>query len=357
MSDREKLLGIGVVGLLVVFGLFMGFNMVKGTFDRQDTRLQSVTNQINLARTQNNINKKARDRFYQYKKRALPMAQHAQVDYGIWLSKQLEESGLKVDSQLPQPSRSADDAYAQMSFRVNGEGTLDQLVSFLDKFYRTDHLHRVSKLLVTPQEGKTVKIGVTIDALQMTDLDPKLVKQLSPEREWSEEELTELTARFDVGQQAEDRLPLPVDAYNAAITQRNLFAPGNKPPKFEKLAKDPETEAGERISISIKATDPDDGDKLKFELLEGAPEWAKISDSGRFSGRPQEVGSYDIMVKVTDDAVSAKSDEMKFTVVVKERTKAAVVQEEPKAKGFDKSKLAYGLRICERSRFATKSVA
>jgi hypothetical protein len=65
-------------------------------------------------------------------------------------------------------------SYHTLSFSMRGRGTLEQVTQFLFEFYRTDVLHQIRTLLISPlRDGDQLDLSVTIDALSLPDAPPE----------------------------------------------------------------------------------------------------------------------------------------------------------------------------------------
>ena len=73
---------------------------------------------------------------------------------------------------------------------------------------------------------------------------------------------------------------------------------------------------GNTLTLTATASDPDEGDKLTFDLV-NSPSSATIdSNTGKLSFKPENTGIFSITVRVTDDSIPAGSDEKTFKVEV-----------------------------------------
>jgi len=166
MQRREQYLLIGLVTAVL---LWQGASLLNGMLlkplrDKQ-TDLEKVQTQIGdsnakllqLARQRKNLN--------DWKKRSLPPdpakakqrpnALNAQRLYGDWLHDLAELSGfeeLKVSSDVITVSR--DNVFVSVHIKIEADAHYEQLCRFLDRFYRTDLLHRVTGLRIQSQEAE-----------------------------------------------------------------------------------------------------------------------------------------------------------------------------------------------------------
>ena len=341
MTQREKILGLIVGGLLGVFAILAIYSSVSSALQDKEDELANIEAAITKADAENKRAKRDRERVFDYQKRSLPEdISLSQRDYDAWLYQQAEDAGLQRQSVLPQPITrrtrgSGDLCYQELSFTVIGEGDIKQLAKFLYGFYVADNLHRIRNLNINPvPKSQLLKLRVEIDALIMAKLDPQKVRQLS-KRATSQEEFEALLKKVPIGRTVDNLLPLPLEEYESQIAGRNLFAPANQSPQLAQIGQQ-KGQVGERVTFKAKATDPDD-DGVVFALGEDAPDGAKISESGEFSWRPREEQKVEFTLRVTDKGIPAKSAERKVTVLVAAREEGSDTNP---ASGIDKSKLA-----------------
>src|SRR5690606_37674970 len=100
-----------------------------------------------------------------------------------------------------------------LSFAIQTAGSMEDILKFLDQFYRSDQLHKITKLTLTPTKGRdevTASIDVEALAVQGTKRKTGLAQGIS-------ERLAQPSAK----------------EYIERITSRNLFAE-YKPPRPER---------------------------------------------------------------------------------------------------------------------------
>lgn len=177
MQPREKQLLYGLIGIAVLFlgGRFLDSSILAPMRERQETLTQlekdveTKTNTlITLARKKKNLDG--------WKRRSLPLdkstdkkrldAINAQRLYRDWLHDLGQLSGfeeLTVQASRLAPSR--DSVFVSVGVTVEAEARYEQLCRFLDRFYRTDLMHRVSALRVQSQGSEDDPVmAITLEA-------------------------------------------------------------------------------------------------------------------------------------------------------------------------------------------------
>ena len=337
MTDREKKLAI-VVGVLAV--TVVGYLVYSAWSSRIETLKTSAFNLSNTISDQDTEIIKG-DRAFQtikdFRRRSLPAnAEVARSQYKAWLL-DLAEKQIKFDEPVVAPgtitrggtiSRGVDVPYKRLTLTVSGKGTLQQLTEFLHAFYGTDLTHQIRSMDIKPiDESRQLEIFLGVEALVVDKADS--VDTLSPQPSSLADEK-------------------PLDTYLAAILNRNLFGPANRPPEIDSI-RSQRSHVGETVSVSLEAEDEDPLDKITFRLADGSPEGASLSgDKLRF--RSGEVGEYEITVIATDDGLPPKSAQTTFSVKVSEKPAVAVRPDPPAPKPkpyFEDAEFAFVTAIIE----------
>ena len=128
------------------------------------------------------------------------------------------------------------------------------------------------------------------------------------------------------------------EEYEKNIIGRNPFAPPNLPPKLATSTRQ-ELKRGERWNLKLEGRDPDK-DEVKFELVsKDLPAGLKFSSrSGEISGSASENGSYEVIVRATDNGLPAKSSEHKLALKVVDPPPVVEV-EKPKFDAAEQSRV------------------
>lgn len=299
MSKREKILA-GAVGLLVVVGLlfFGARSMFSGSGETKDEVTLLIEGNQKL-RLENRQTALEAERLVAFKQRALPYdREEARRVYQKWLFDLANKEVALQQVDIKPPAESANrDVWRQFSFTVNGVGTLEQITQFLFRFHKSNLLHRIGSLRITPiKDSKNLKITMRADALALPGAPSGQPLADQPGSDLRYETLAD---------------------YNEIILERNLFGPENNPPSF----RSPGTQRGYRgksVSISLSASDKDPLDKISWKLV-NAPEGARLRDSGdkaTVSWSPTENGDYTFVVSASDDGVPSRTTTAEFSVSI-----------------------------------------
>jgi hypothetical protein len=282
MSQRERLLAATVGLLLAVAASYYVWEWVAGKFRQRRAAIVALEDQIEKLQLVERKGQRALRQVRHYQMRSLPENRElARGLYQEWLLALVTEVGLAEPTVDSLPGRPEGDVYYQLIFRVAGQGTLEQISQLLHRFYAANHLHRIGHMVLNPQrESKNLSVELRIEALAVTGAED----------------------RGSLSTQPSERLALDdLSQYTQSIVSRSMFAPANQPPKFDRIA-DREAPQGERLELEIKAKDPDSSDKLTYRLAEDAPKGAQIDErSGRLRWTPQQLGTYQFTVQVSDN--------------------------------------------------------
>ena len=235
MSPREKKLALAVAGVIVFWCATQG--LTKYRYALAETRAKQTASEqaLNAARIEINSGKKAKQDNRNWQKQSLPTNPDiAKSLYHDWLRQQLSQAGLQIkDLNSKLSSMAQSKYYKQLTFTIEAEGKLDDLTKFLHGFYKSGHLHRISKATLTPtEERKKLAASLTVDALSLTDCSRT-------------DQLTDIASNL--------RLPTK-DELQEKILSRNIFAVYHPPtpPQAETTASaQPDQEAAQAFITSI----------------------------------------------------------------------------------------------------------
>ena len=202
-------------------------------------------------------------------------------------------------------------------FKIEGTGTIKQLVELLYYFHEKDCLHRVAALKIgVPNENYQMKLTLDIEAIALVAAAPKQ----------------------PLLSNASLRLTRSLEDYKKQILERNLFSPANRTPEIAKTQKT-QVAKGDQLEFDPGAKDPD-GHGFVFSLVGQAPEGMRIDKStGKIVWRPKELGDYEVLVAVSDNGIPSRKAEQKLAIkVVEPPPPPAPVKEEPK---FDVASQAF----------------
>jgi len=327
MNPRERMLAIVVaaaVGLLVL--IFVGVR-VRGAFTTRSRTIADLREKVTQAKRKVEQGERAARRVADWTRRSLPRRPDvAGSQYQQWLFELIgQEQGVGlIDANVTSlGKRKHGKAYHLLTFKVDGQGKLDQLVELLYRFYQVDQLHRLRMLKAQPQEdSKLLELSITIEALVLPAAED--VAQWTPSS----------------GQ----RTPAQsLAAYRQAILGRNLFAPPNTPPRLGSI-RSVTTNPRRPVAFTAQATDADPLDHVRYELEGDAPDGAKIdAPSGRFTWTPDELGTFSVTVCAVDDGFPEARDRetVEIRVVEPEPVVVEPPKMEPKKLDFDDAEHAY----------------
>jgi hypothetical protein len=106
---------------------------------------------------------------------------------------------------------------------------------------------------------------------------------------------------------------------------------------------------GESVSFSISGKDPDKLDRVSYSLVESTLPGAELdAQSGRFSGRAERPGDYQVVVAVIDDGFPPQTQTQKVRISVSDRPPAEPPREVSTPKpSFALAKFAFVTAITE----------
>jgi hypothetical protein len=169
MTPREKKL-LAVVALI---GLLWGANVLRGKYvawyDSAAAEQSDATDALRRAELELRRAKYAQRMLREWQDRSLPTTpQRAQAEYRDWLIQGLKKADLQFEYVKPTgimriPSNEIDPL--PISFAIQTEGKLEDLLEFLDSFYRSDQLHKITKLTLTPKAGDRVTATIDVEGL------------------------------------------------------------------------------------------------------------------------------------------------------------------------------------------------
>jgi len=318
MNQREKILS-GIVGLLVVVvGGYYFFSQYLTALQFRDTQIDAVAKQIRNEEFVEARAHMALEKFAKYQKHSLPESiRTSQAFYQQRLREAVEDAGFSNVSIKPTNGREGGKHY-QHVFSVSGRATLEELVTLTYQFYTFNVLHKFTKLTIVPiRDSEQLDITFNVEVLSV---------------EGNSEVPTPDSVQLDQLTYG------TLEDYQEVIVNRNVLGQANKPPLFTSKTS-VEAEQGKQFSHRLSAKDPDRTDRVKFYLVEDAPEGIELSESGSLSWKPSELGEFKINVEARDDRSPYKSSKQELVVKVVEPKP----EEEPKAKKpeFDEAEHTY----------------
>jgi hypothetical protein len=203
-----------------------------------------------------------------------------------------------------------DGAYMKYQFEIGAVANLDQILSFLGKFYEKNYLHRLKDLKIAAIPASSeLRMTSTIEVIALVDANMKQDPPSSPAK----------------------KLAKKPEEYAASIIRRNIFGPENQAPKLVSSKKE-RVEIGKSAEGTVKADDPDEGQSIAYEFVGEAPANAELDNkTGRWKFTPPEKGTYTLLVRAVDSGFPAKVAEQKIEIeVIDPAPPAAPVATKPK---------------------------
>lgn len=306
MNPRERLMATAIGGLMVMVFGYLGVSYISGQFTKGRSEIAQLEAAIQKSKKQIFDGQIAEKKIGEYQDRSLPAsAEVTGTLYRDWLMKKVEEAGLAEPDVSAGPMVPEGDLFVKQSFTIDGKGTLPQFVDLLHSFYSVDWLHRMTKITAQPvKDSKLLTLSLTVEALSL-----KKAKDGA--------ELVERPGK---------RLALASrEAYHKSIVHRNLAGPPNNPPQIS-VSGNKEVYLGRAAEVTLKGTDPDPHDKVRFKLLQAPDKSAKMDEEkGRLTWEPKEPGMYEFLVEASDDgypSLSSKPEKIVLNVVEQPREQA-----------------------------------
>ena len=180
MKRSERiLLAILIVGVLVWLGRGPVTRLFYEPIEQLNSQIEIVNRQI-AQRELEEIELIASARQMKSRKRVSlpPDPLTAQRLYQSWLTDLALASGLQDLKITPESRNETDKAFVAVEVRLNANGTLAQIVRFLQEFHRTELLHRINSIdLDSDVTGRSPVIAVNLvaEGLSLTN---------APKRNW-----------------------------------------------------------------------------------------------------------------------------------------------------------------------------
>jgi len=301
LSQRERILaaGVGLVLFLFVGNYF--WESIRGGFDTKENEILNLTKQRDDQKYQITEGTIAKSKLNRLVSQSLPSNEEkARAQYLEWLINLADECEL-ID---PLPKSMGDsiekDLYQAFRFQLSGTGTVENATKLLHAFHAKDYLHRVLRFDMQPLPNSKIPNQLKI----ALDCEVLALKSAKPEQ----------TAPASNA----PRLERPLDEYQNSIVGRNIFAPTNNAPIFEK-SKLVSATLGIKMDVGLAAKDTDPGQAIKYEF-EGEPirGMQLDPDTGNLSWTALELGDYKVGIRATDSGIPAKSSVQWVSIKVQE---------------------------------------
>jgi hypothetical protein len=205
MTSREKLLAAGVAGTAVLYFGLGAFNKFNDAVTAANNQAITAVERLGDANAAVKMGEQAYTKLHDWADRSLPTDREvAKSLYQDWVRAQLRAAGLTVEQVADKTNYRNAAHYSELAVEARATGSLQQLTSFLYKFYTAPHLHRISTATITPTDnGAKLSAVLGIDALILPNASRK----------------------SELAKDGEQPLPQPLEAYSASLASRNVFAP------------------------------------------------------------------------------------------------------------------------------------
>lgn len=321
MSSREKILSWLVGGLLGLFVLKVAFDRIYSAFTTRYDQIAAKEQELKKAESIVDRGQRARKQLDGFEQRSLPPnSDIASQVYRAWLVQISGEAGIASATLTPTQNKPfGDQKDMLLGFKLNGQGTLEQVTKLLYGFYRQDFLHRIESLTLTPTKDDTGRliIDMTIAALALAKApESDALPQLEPS--------TRLRSAV-------------LEDYTKLIVTRNIFSRGNTKPKFGE-SKTQELVLGRAGELQFRADPADANQKIaSYRILKWpfGPNPPDPSSSGTFHLTPDKLGEYEVEVEAQDNGAPPNNVTTQLVKVVVKEPKA-----ETPAPLFDESTVA-----------------
>lgn len=180
MKRSEKLLAtvlsVSVGAFVIVPWIWAAF---RGPVATQEAALRVATEKLDKTVGQFDIARASVLSMTQFKEQSLSSnAAQGALAYQQWLTDLAEiVSGFKTPEVTPERiSPSRDNSYVAVRLRVTGEGTVEQLRTFLYRFHRANVLHRITSMVAEAQNNSSrplLTIRITTEAIALRDASEK----------------------------------------------------------------------------------------------------------------------------------------------------------------------------------------
>jgi hypothetical protein len=180
MKRSEKLLAtvllVSVGAFVIIPWIWQAF---RGPVAKQETALRLATEKLDKTVGQFDIARASVQSMTVFKEQSLSSnAAQGALAYQQWLTDLAEiVAEFKAPEVTPERiSPSRDNSYVAVRLRVAGEGTVEQLRTFLYRFHRANVLHRITSMVAEAQDSSSrprLTIRITAEAIALRDAPEK----------------------------------------------------------------------------------------------------------------------------------------------------------------------------------------
>lgn len=299
MTQRERILAIGVAGLLLAVGLNWGFGKYRSALQDRRNKIESLeAKKLQLFEAQKQ-GEYANRQMGEYLDRSLPGDfERARSKYQQWLLDMAKETRLQGAHVDPTTSTEGK-LFHRLSFRVSGKTDVPNFLNLLHTFYAKDYLHRIRSMEITPNRNDELfAVEMSIDAIALT------------------------AAADDSAEPSNDswRVHADLATYHEPIMNRNFFEPPNQAPRYTGRST-LEAFVGRDSPLPLTFKDPE-GHQVSYQLVGEAPEFVSFdSGSGTLRVNSDELREFSVTVSATDTGFPPRTTEQELLVKVVEAPK------------------------------------
>jgi hypothetical protein len=301
MTQREKLLGAAVAGVVLLFAGQMVWTNIQSGYTAKEGQIealkkkksdQDLTSMQGVVSTQRLSKVQPRS--------ASKKEEFARATYQGWLIELAKQIELEDPSELSLGGTADKDGFHTYKFQLRGNGNLQHVTRLLHAYYTKPFLHRITRLDVRPASNQkdTGRLLITLESEVMSlptskDLQPVLKSD-------------------------DSLLAKSLEDYEQSILNRNLLASENQPPRMAP-SKTVEATKGLRVEYTVDAKDTNSNQSVNFAIEGEAPKGLTVdSKSGKVNWTGNEIGDYSFTIVATDSGIPVKSSKQLVTVKVKE---------------------------------------
>jgi hypothetical protein len=265
---RPYLLG-AVFGLMALYfgGEWVVDKVVRGPLDKARQTTEALEKEIKketgkLARAQQEV-----DDLNRWRRESLPSdPEAARSLYQAWLLELVEHVKLAGPAVTPGEPSNRRNLYYTIPFAVRGQGNLKQLTEFLFVFYKTDLLHQIRSLNITPVgTAGQLDLSIAIEAAVLPGAGPETAQGATAAQRQATiyEDFRDRTHQESV-RLASVTLAKTADDYRAPgladyqpIVRRNLFGIGDTtdPTDYAYLTTINAVDGEPEVWFTLRATD------------------------------------------------------------------------------------------------------
>ncbi|MCE3017662.1 MAG: cadherin repeat domain-containing protein [Pirellula sp.] len=301
MTQREKLLGAAVAGVVLLFAGQMVWSNIQAGFAAKEGTIEALKKKKSdqdLASRQGIV---STQRLAKVQPRsASKKEEFARATYQRWLIELADQVELEDYSELSLGGTADKDGFRTFKFQLRGNGNLQHVTRLLHAYYTKPFLHRISRLDVRPASNQkdTGRLLITLESEVMSlptskDLQPVLKSD-------------------------DSLLVKSLEDYEQSILSRNLLASENQPPRMAP-SKTVEATKGLRVEYTVEAKDTNPNQSVNFAIEGEAPKGLTVDGkSGKVNWTGNEIGDYTFTIVATDSGIPVKYSKQLVTVKVKE---------------------------------------